>query len=74
MGRPSIEDTHCCWEGVVGGVKNSSSLEESEIGPIVSGHLQNHFQTAALTCLSLIDAMLREKKVREGGFRQHGRP
>ena len=35
-------------EGDVGGVWNSSSLEVSWTGPMASGHLENHFQTAAL--------------------------
>ena len=73
MGDPAIAGTHCCWDGVVGGVKNSSSLEVSETEPIVSGHLQNHFQTAALTRLTWSDAMLREEKTGAGFHRTRRR-
>ena len=66
MGDHAIANTHCCWEGVVGGMKNSSSLEDSSTGPMVFRHLQNHFQTAALTCLTCRDAMLREQKQGNG--------
>lgn len=38
--------------GVVGGVKNSLSLELSSTGPMASGHLHYHFQTAALTLIT----------------------
>lgn len=73
-GDPTIAGTHSCWEvggGDVGGVKNSSSSEVSSTGPMVSGHLQNHFQTAALTRVTWRDDMVREKGSSRG-FIQDG--
>ena len=35
--------------GLVGGVKNSSSPELSPVGPMASGHLRSHLQTATRT-------------------------
>jgi hypothetical protein len=54
-GESGLLDT--CWSslhrpGVVGGVKNSLSLELSSTGPMASGHLQSHFHTAVLTRLT----------------------
>ena len=51
--------------GDCGGVKNSSSLEVSWTGPMTSGHLQNHFQTAELTRVTFRGAMLGERDAQE---------
>jgi hypothetical protein len=48
--------------GDVGGVKNSSSSEMAPTGPIASGHLQSHFQTATRTRLTSKRAMVRERR------------
>ena len=47
-------------KGLVGGVKNSSSPEMSPVGPMASGHLQSHFQTAILTRFTSNGDMVRE--------------
>jgi hypothetical protein len=47
-------------EGDVGGVKNSSSLDVSSTGPMISGLLLNHFQTALLIRATCRDAILPE--------------
>lgn len=48
--------------GDVGGVNHSSSLERTSTGPMASGILQSHFQTAAVTRLTSGRAMLRGAK------------
>jgi hypothetical protein len=48
--------------GLVGGVKNSSSSEMSPTGPMASGHLQSHFQTATRTRLTSKRGMVRERR------------
>ena len=50
--------------GLVGGVKNSSSPETSPAGPMTSGHLQSHFQTADRTRFTSKGGMVR------GGWQQ----
>lgn len=56
-----------CWswvrgEGLVGGVKNTSSSEVSPTGPTASGHLQSHFHTAARTRITSKRGMVRERR------------
>ena len=63
LAMPKTAGGGTCWSsphrpGVVGGVKNSLSLELSSTGPMASGHLQSHFQTDALTRITSKGAMV----------------
>lgn len=65
-GMVATRGSSASCKGVVGGVKKSLSLELSSRGPIASGHLQSHLQTAARTCLTSTRAKLRENEVVSG--------
>lgn len=49
-------------EGLVGGVKNTSSSEMLPTGPMASGHLQSHFHTATRTRFTSKRGMARDRR------------